>query len=149
MNEVDNSALTFENGNYAQCPVCEEKVAWTALTGDAALTLPAGGHYYLADDVTYAGAETVGVADGTGVANVQVFNRSFNLYGGKVFGGDGPQIMTNNWSSTATGAASILLSVIGEFTFSNDNAADYVSCFVAPDGYKIKENENVLTCVAQ
>lgn len=207
-NLVDNSDLVFDaDTTKAVCPACDEKVQWTALSGDAALTLQGGGHYYLSSDITYAGAENAfltapgsgrtacihlnghsitatahrviegngstlnimgngtvsgsyntdrlygatinmaageskgeinliggvftkntacnvssivllrnggdvnlyagaeirGVNDGKSLANVSVFYHSFNMYGGKLSGGTGNQVVTNNWSSTKTG----------------------------------------------
>lgn len=207
LNTVDNAKLVFDdNTTNAECPVCGETVTWTALSGDAAVTLSAG-HYFLSDDITYtgtdvayltapgngltacvhlngyditatanrviegngstlnimgegtvsgsynenrlygatinmaagesegninliggvytknvacdissivmlrnggdvnlyAGAEILGVNDGKSVTNVSVFYHSFNMYGGKLSGGTGTQVTTNNWSSTKTG----------------------------------------------
>ena len=208
LNKIDNTKLAFvENTTNADCPVCGETVAWTALSGDAAVTLSGGGHYYLADDVTYtgtdvayltapgggttacvhlnghnitatafrviegngstlnivgegtvsgsyndnrlygatinmaagesegninliggiytkntvcdvspivmlrdggdvnlyAGGEILGVNDGKSVTNVSVFYHSFNMYGGRLSGGTGTQVTTNNWSPSKTG----------------------------------------------
>lgn len=47
--------LKFTDGtNMAVCPACENAVEWTALTATAT-TLSKGGHYYLANDITYTG----------------------------------------------------------------------------------------------
>ena len=52
------SDLEFTTGTNALCPVCQKEVQWIALTGgDTPVTLTAGGHYYLADDVVYSGTD--------------------------------------------------------------------------------------------
>lgn len=52
---IDNSNLVFDAGTTdAYCPVCEEKVTWTALTA-AQTTASNGSHYYLAEDLTHTG----------------------------------------------------------------------------------------------
>lgn len=51
------SNLKFVDGTTdAYCPVCKKTVTWTELTADAAVTLAANSHYYLAKDVTYTGS---------------------------------------------------------------------------------------------
>ena len=51
---IDNSNLVFDEGTTnAMCPVCKEKVTWTALTVEEThqnLT----GHYYVPEDLTFA-----------------------------------------------------------------------------------------------
>ena len=61
--KIDNSDidLKFDEGTTnAVCPVCNEKVTWTAFTPSAdsqGLT----GHYYLTDDVTFTGTGGAGI----------------------------------------------------------------------------------------
>lgn len=68
---VDNSALQLSSGK-AYCPVCKKTVTWTAITQAAYGTAPLGAlsngnHYYLAEDITYTGADATFVrAPGTG-----------------------------------------------------------------------------------
>jgi len=58
-----NDDLVFTSGDQAYCPVCEKEVAWTAITqetcGETALGVLSGTglHYYLAEDITYSGAD--------------------------------------------------------------------------------------------
>jgi hypothetical protein len=67
---VDNSDLKFSSGNQAYCPVCKKTVTWTALTqaayGTARLIMSAGGHYYLAEDITYTGADAAAIRGPSG-----------------------------------------------------------------------------------
>lgn len=62
--KFDNSNLVFEEGTTkAKCPVCDKVVEWTAITQAANGTTPLahtntdGMHYYLAEDITYTGAD--------------------------------------------------------------------------------------------
>lgn len=56
---IDNSNLSFTNGNQAYCPACRNTVTWQAVSGELTATkwLQSGGHYYLSGDVTYAGTD--------------------------------------------------------------------------------------------
>ena len=226
-NGFDNSDLVFDAGTTdALCPVCNKKVTWVALSGDAAVTLENKGHYYLAADVTYEGAEQAFItapdggrtacfhlnghnitatahraiqgnasvlnimgngtvsgsynanklygatinmeaayADGTlnliggtytknaacnvspnvvlrnggdvnlydgaeivgvdNVANVQVYFNCFNVYGGKVYGGTGNQVVTSNWTATCTGTFTMTGGVIdGNVTIQGSSDKD-------------------------
>ena len=52
------SNLVFTSGTTAVCPACNKSVEWTALAGgDSPVSLTAGGHYYLAEDVVYSGTD--------------------------------------------------------------------------------------------
>lgn len=52
------SDLAFAEGSdLAFCPACGEQVQWKPLTGEAAVTLVQGDHYYLTDAVTYLGTD--------------------------------------------------------------------------------------------
>jgi len=68
---IDNSNLTFTDGNKAKCPVCEKEVEWTAITqathGTAGIgeIKDADMHYYLAEDLTYTGETLFVQAPGT------------------------------------------------------------------------------------
>ena len=69
---ADNKDLSVGSDDMAVCPVCNEKVTWTAITQAANGTtavgaLTDGDHYYLAEDITYTGTDTYFVrAPGTG-----------------------------------------------------------------------------------
>lgn len=53
------SDLLLNAENEALCPACREVVKWTAFTDDTqANTFTDGGHFYLTDDLNYAGTET-------------------------------------------------------------------------------------------
>ena len=56
---IDNSELTPDSDGYADCPVCEESVKWTALSGEktAAYWLSDGGHYYLSGNLSSSAAD--------------------------------------------------------------------------------------------
>ena len=52
------SDLIFSNGTNAFCPACQEEAEWIGLSsGSEPVSLTAGGHYYLKDDVIYTGTE--------------------------------------------------------------------------------------------
>lgn len=60
-------ALKFTDGSKAKCPVCQTEVVWTPITQEAyGETAPGklanGGHYYLAEDITYTGIAEFAVA---------------------------------------------------------------------------------------
>ena len=55
LNKIDNSDLVFAEGTTkAVCPVCEIEVTWVALT-EVRTNMANGGHYYVAEDMTYVG----------------------------------------------------------------------------------------------
>ena len=68
----------------------------TSATLSSVMTLRGG------DVNMYNGAALLGVDDGGSASTARVYNRSFNMYGGKISGGS-TQIITSNWSTTVTG----------------------------------------------
>lgn len=58
---VDNSDLQFDEGTTnAVCPVCKEKVTWTAIGKESGTVSLGGKHYYLNKDLTFTGESDSG-----------------------------------------------------------------------------------------
>lgn len=113
---IDNSNLSFTDGNKAYCPACQQTVTWTALSGTLTSTkwLPKGGHTYLSGDVTYTGSDYgIGFAQsGTITTCLHLNGHNITSTTGKVasFGGGVINIMGNGTVSgagTAYGGATI------------------------------------------
>lgn len=113
---IDNSNLSFTNGNQAYCPACKATVTWTAFSGSISSTkwLPKGGHTYLTGDVTYTGTDYgIGFAQSGSITTCLHLNgHNITSTTGKVasFGGGVINIMGNGRVSGAGqiyGAATI------------------------------------------
>jgi len=58
---VDNSDLKFDEGTTnAVCPICREKVTWTAVSKENGTVYLGGKHYYLTKNLTFTGASDSG-----------------------------------------------------------------------------------------
>ena len=63
--------IQLDSDDKAYCPVCQEKVTWTALSDDSSKIALGDGHYYLAKDLTFttdnhsSGGSVIGGGTGT------------------------------------------------------------------------------------
>ncbi len=79
MAAVDNSNLVFDEGTTnAMCPVCQEKVTWTALTVEETHQ-NLKGHYYVPEDLTFANSGDAFFYNGTKDTTLCVHLNGHNL----------------------------------------------------------------------
>jgi len=87
-----NGILNLVGGTYTKNEDCKV----------SSVVLIRNGDVYM-----YDGAEIISNANSNQCPNVQVFNRCFHLYGGKISGGTGLQVAANNWSPTVSGVVNV------------------------------------------
>ena len=92
----ENGILNLIGGTYTKNTACTTAPVMVLRGGDVNM---------------YDGAEVYSTAN-KDRANVQVYTRCFNLYGGKIHGGTGVQLGVSNWSPTISGMAKIYGGVI-------------------------------------
>ena len=111
---VDNSNLVFDQGTDAVCPVCKEKVTWTAITKESGTVTLGGKHYYLTKDLTYTGTSDAGyISNGTANATACLHLNGHSITATQtraIFGGAGRlNVMGNGtvtgYNKSAQGAA--------------------------------------------
>ena len=113
--QVDNSDLQFDEGTTnAYCPVCQEKVTWTAIGKENGTVSLGGKHYYLTKDLTYTGTSDAGyISNGTARSTACLHLNGHNITATQtraIFGGSGRlNIMGNGivsgYNKSAQGAA--------------------------------------------
>ena len=112
---VDNSNLRFDEGTTnAVCPVCQEKVTWTAIGKENGTISLGGKHYYLAKNLTFTGESDAGyITNSSAGTTACIHLNGNNITATKtraIFGGSGRlNIMGNGivtgYNKSAQGAA--------------------------------------------
>ena len=137
---VDNSNLVFDEGTTnAVCPVCQEKVTWTALTvAESHQNL--NGHYYVPEDLTFENNGDAFFFNATKNSTLCVHLNGHNLTATKtrvVHGSSGrTNIMGNGIVTGYQGSANFAAAVQVNNTVANQSVHLYGGT------YKMTENSN-------
>lgn len=151
LNKIDNSDLVFDEGTTkAVCPVCDVKVTWTVLT-EKRTNMASGGHYYVAEDVTYEGGTNWYItAPESGTACLHLNGKSITSPTRAIQGNFGVLNVMGNGTVTGnfTDVANLNRGAVVDTTPSKADCAQTTSINLLGGTYQKAEGNTQLTAVS-